>query len=238
MRKKCKVMRKKCKVFKKVLTFVLSYVIIENVKRQRVGGGNGVKKKPSLLIPSETKFLSNKDISDRLYVWILLNGEKDGGDTYIDKKPVNGYKKLGISYRTFYKKLKELVENNYLEDCGYAYRVVTDNFEFSRLIYKNIAETLYQTGIDNIIKVYIYLGTLYSAYGKKAYFTFNKLSEDIGYLSKRSVEVKKNMENIISKLEELGLVKCYKDTECGERYHVRYKIAYVKTDLMKGGKND
>lgn len=197
-----------------------------------------MKKKPSLLIPSETKFLSNKDISDRLYMWILLNGEKDGGDTYIDKKPVNGYKKLGISYRTFYKKLKKLVENNYLEDCGYAYRVVTDNFEFSRLIYKNVAETLYQTGIDNIIKVYIYLGTLYSAYGKKAYFTFNKLSEDIGYLSKRSVEVKKNMENIISKLEELGLVKCYKDTECGERYHVRYKIAYVKTDLMKGGKND
>ena len=86
-------MRKKCKVFKKVLTFVISYVIIENVKRQRVGGDNGVKKKPSLLIPSETKFLSNKDISDRLYVWILLNGEKYGGDPYIDKKPVNGYKK-------------------------------------------------------------------------------------------------------------------------------------------------
>ena len=46
-----------------------------------------------------------------------------------------------------------------------------------------------------------------------------------------------NMENIINKLEELGLVKCYKDTECGERYHVRYKVAYVKSDL-KGDKND
>lgn len=186
------------------------------------------KKEASMLIPSGKEFLSNKNISDRVYVWILLNGERNGLDTYIDKKPRNAYKQIGIQYRTFYKRLDNLVENGYLEDCEYSYRVITNNSEYGRLIYKNTIQQLYNTGLDNIIKVYVYLGSLYSAYKTDAYFTLQKLSNEVGYLSQKSSEVNKKIKEILNKLSELGLVRYCKDTSMSERYHVKYKILEVK----------
>lgn len=190
-------------------------------------------KKQSLLIPTDKEFLSNKDISDRLYVWILMNGNKDGYDIYIDKVPRNGYKKLNTSYPTFKKRMIALESGGYLKNCGYQYRVSTDNVVYKRLVYKSTIQKLFDTGIDHIIKVYVYLASLYTQYGTKSYFTLSNLLETIGYSYSRNVKMNNKMKEILSKLVELGLIEYYKDTECGERYNTRYKLVKVEKGVKK-----
>lgn len=62
-------------------------------------------------IPSDNKFLKNKDISDRVYVWLILNSVKVNKKLFINKSNTRGaYNKIGINKRTFYKALEKLVE--------------------------------------------------------------------------------------------------------------------------------
>ena len=148
-----------------------------------------MRKQSSLLIPNDKQFLTNKKISDRLYVWILLNGEYIEGDIYIDKKPRNAYNKLNMHYRSFYKRLEELIEEGYLIETNY-----------ERYIYEDTARRLLETNINNIIKIYIYLGSLYSTYGKKAWFTYSNILSEIGYSENRDTRNNKKIKMILEKL--------------------------------------
>lgn len=185
------------------------------------------KGRPSVLIPSDKEFLSNKKISDRLYVWILLTGEKIDTDIYIDKMPRNGYKSVGINYRTFYRRLNELLENGYLEDNEYKYKVSKVS-HFKRLIYEDIVKRLYETKIDNIIKVYVYLSTLYAQYGSKAWFTYNSILEAIGYNHERNVRNQNKVKEILNKLEEMGFLKYSRTYEKGQEYLIKFKILNIR----------
>lgn len=65
----------------------------------------------TVAIPSDNKFLSNKDISDRVYIWLILNSSKQNKKLYINKTIIRGaYNKIGINKRTFYKALEKLIE--------------------------------------------------------------------------------------------------------------------------------
>lgn len=143
------------------------------------------KGRTSLLIPSEENFISNKDISDLLYVWILLNGKREDNQISISQKPRGAYKELGMCYRTFYRKLDKLLENGYIEKDGeYKYIISNKEYKYKRYVYKDIIERLYETKIDNIIKVYIYLCSLYDMNkkkGKETFFRYNTIAKVIGY---------------------------------------------------------
>ena len=199
------------------------------MKNKEVGGDNGVKKgRPSLLIPSDNRFLSNKKISDRVYAWILLNGERVDSDIFIDKTPRNAYKDIGINYRTFYKRLEELVENGYLEDYEYQYKVSKDISEYNRYVYYDIVKRLYELKIDNIIKVYIYLGSMYAQYGNNAWFTYNSILAAIGYSHERNIRNQEKVKIIIEKLAELNLIKYCRTYEEGSKYQIKFKLLNVK----------
>ena len=187
----------------------------------------GNKTGSSILIPNDIEFLSNKDISDRVYTWALINGENIGGEIYIDKKPRAAYKELGINYRTFYKKIDKLKEHGYLVEEEFKYKIVKPSGKFFRYIYKDIAQKLLETKIDNIIKIYVYLGTLYGEYRAGAYFTYNKLIETIGYSNNKNTSNKNNILKILEKLKELGLIKYgradVKKTNIYNKFHI-YKV--------------
>lgn len=130
------------------------------------------QKRKTVMIPSEDMFIGKKYISDRLYAWIILNGlEEENNRFSFLKKPMGAYNELGINYRTLYKRIKDLYDMHYIEDSEYStIRYVTvndDTIKHKRYIYKDILQRLYDTGLDNIIKVYIYLGSLYDNNKKK-----------------------------------------------------------------------
>lgn len=200
-----------------------------------------MRKQSSLLIPNDKQFLTNKKISDRLYVWILLNGEYIEGDIYIDKKPRNAYKKLNIDYKSFYRRLEELIDEGYLIETNYKYKVSKDITEYERYIYEDTARRLLETNINNIIKIYIYLGSLYSTYGKKAWFTYSNILSEIGYSENRDTRNNKKIKMILEKLKELGLIeyRCI-NSEQGE-YVKKFQILKVNkkcTDMEGGDNND
>lgn len=191
------------------------------------------KGRNSLLIPSDERFLSNKDISDRLYIWILLNGEKIDTDIYINKTPRDGYKELEINYRTFYRKLYALVANGYLNEMEDKYEVTKNVSNFVRYIYKDIAEKLCNTKIDNIIKVYVYLGSLYSSYGNKAWFTYNTILNSIGYATNDTRNQSK-VKIILEKLEELNLIKYSRVYNQGDSYQIKFQLLDIVSEIKKG----
>ena len=95
------------------------------------------KERTSLLIPSEENFISNKEVSDILYVWILLNGDNIDGNITINQKPRGAYKELGINYRTFYRKIDKLLEYGYIEKDGeYKYKISSKKYKYKRYVYK------------------------------------------------------------------------------------------------------
>lgn len=187
------------------------------------------KSKFSLSVPSDTGFLSNKNISDRVYVWILLNGEYMGDTICIDRKPRGAYKEIGIDYKTFYKRLQDLVDNNYLEYTEFGYQTNPESSAYNRLVYKSTLETLYNAKIDNIIKVYVYLSSLYSSYNKGAYFTYDKLARELGYDTEGNnrYKIRKKIVVILDKLEELGLIK-YEKYSKSSIYNYKFRITGIK----------
>lgn len=63
-----------------------------------------------IMFPSSKEFIENKKISDRLYMWILLNGTYKDNGIYIKKNDSNGAKSLGVNRRTFKKRIATLIE--------------------------------------------------------------------------------------------------------------------------------
>ena len=182
----------------------------------------------SVLIPSEDYFLKDKKISDRIYAYILLKGERIENEIYIDKKIRNGYKELGINYRTFYKRLDYLASVGYLEDLGSKYKIKTDMIEKRRFVYRDIIQKLYLTNKDNIIKVYVYLSSLYSQYGKNAWFTYNSLLAAIGYSYERNTRNQSTIESILIELSKLNIIKYCRTYKPGDKYMIKFQLLYVK----------
>lgn len=183
--------------------------------------------KHSFRIPSDSNFLSNKDISDRVFVWILLRGVTDGDEVYIEKKPRGGSKELNINYRTFCRRFQKIIDSDYLEEYEDKYKVNFEVTKYKRWVYRDTLEVLLDTGIDDIIKVYIYLGTLYSTYGDNAYFSLSEIEKNIGCSSIGRTHTNNKIKNILKKLRELFLIR-YTENAKYCKYNKRYKIERMR----------
>lgn len=194
------------------------------------------KERTSLLIPSEENFISNKEVSDILYVWILLNGDNIDGNITINQKPRGAYKELGINYRTFYRKIDKLLEYGYIEKDGeYKYKISSKKYKYKRYVYKDIIKELYDTKINNIIKVYIYLSSLYDTNQKKGiptYFRYNTLAKVIGYYGgkNRDSRNEKKVGGIVKKLSDMKLISYTPQyTKVGEKYQTNFILDKIVT---------
>lgn len=167
------------------------------------------RRKSTLAIPNTEEFLKNKNISDRMYACILLKGNKEGIYTYIEKGSRYICNELQIDYyRTYKKRIAALVEGGYLENCGNRYRVsLRTSADYSKYIDREIVEKLYNTGLDNLIKVYVRLSWLYYLKKEEAWFTYNSLLDIIGYDHNKQTKNREKMRMMLEKLEELGLIQ-------------------------------
>ena len=117
-----------------------------------------------VMFPSSKEFIENKKISDRTYAWCLLNGSYNESGIYIDKNYNSGARDLGIDRRTFKKRLQILIENGYIEERENCYVIPRKELQYKRYIYRDIAEGLYNSGMENIIKLFIVLSTYHDRY--------------------------------------------------------------------------
>lgn len=179
-------------------------------------------------IPSGDNFLKDKNISDRMYLWILNTSVKIGGDLFIPKIIRNGYKELNMNYRTFKKRFNRFVEKEFLIEYEKAYLISNKSSAYHRIIPKNILQTLYDTGIENITKVYIYLSSLYTTYRANSYFTYESIAERIGAQteSRNKYRIYDKIEIMLQKLSELELIS-YIETSGESKYNMRYKVIKV-----------
>lgn len=200
--------------------------------------------KATVAIPSDSKFLSNKDISDRVYIWLILNSSKQNKKLYINKTTIRGaYNKIGINKRTFYKAVNNLVSGGYLKETEYQYEITSITLKISkykRYVSYDILEKLYSIGVDNIIKVYLFLSSLYSMYGKESYFTYSTILNGIGYSYKKQTYNHKKIQSMLDKLEEIGMIKYCRMYAPGDSYKIKYRILFIegvdlKNDNSKSG---
>ena len=186
----------------------------------------------TVAIPSDGKFLSNKDISDRVYVWLILNSIKLNKKLFVNKNKMRGaYNKIGINYRTFCKAINSLIEEGYLEETEYQYEITnitTKASKYKRYVSYNILEKLYNTELDNIIKVYLFLSSLYSMYGKESYFTYSTVLSSIGYSYKKQTYNHKKIQRMLDKLEEIGTLKYCRTYTPGDSYQIKYRILFIE----------
>lgn len=186
-------------------------------------------RRKTLAIPNTEEFLKNKDISDMLYAGILLRGKKEGSYTYISKKDKKICVELGIDYyRTYKKRIAALVDGGYLENYEDRYRVVfrTKN-NYSKFVYGEIIEKLYDTKIDNLIKVYVRLSWLYYLKKDEAWFTYNSLLEAIGYNHYKNTRNRNKMKAMIEKLEEIGLLKCERIVDKRNPKMIKFRVVKI-----------
>lgn len=201
-------------------------------------------KNATVVIPSDNVFLSNKDISDRVYVWMILNSIKLNKKLFTNKNKVRGaYNKIGMNYRTFCKAVDNLIAGGYLKDIEFQYEITNVTLKISkykRYVSYDILEKLYNTGIDNIIKVYLFLSSLYSMYGTESFFTYSTILNSIGYSYKKQTYNHKKIQGMLDKLEEMGMIKYCRTYTPGDSYKIKYKILFIegvdfKNDNIKPG---
>lgn len=118
-----------------------------------------------VVVPSERDFMKDRSISDLVYVGILVYGEKYYMETSMEtkirikvKKEIL-YKELrritNRQKRTIEKKAKTLVELGFAVDLGD--EIYADFYNHYVRLDVNVLNELLQTGMRNIIKVYIRL---------------------------------------------------------------------------------
>lgn len=203
-----------------------------------------MNKNATVAIPSDNVFLSNKDISDRVYVWFVLNCIKKNKRCYMGKSRIRGaYNKIGMNKRTFYKAVDNLIAGGYLKDIEFQYEITNITLKISkykRYVSYDILEKLYNTGIDNIIKVYLFLSSLYSMYGTESFFTYSTILNSIGYSYKKQTYNHKKIQSMLDKLEEMGMIKYCRTYTPGDSYKIKYRILFIegvdfKNDNIKSG---
>ena len=198
-----------------------------------------MSKNATVAIPSDNVFLSNKDISDRVYVWMILNSIKLNKKLFTNKNKVRGaYNKIGMNYRTFCKAVDNLIAGGYLKDIEFQYEITNVTLKISkykRYVSYDILEKLYNTGIDNIIKVYLFLSSLYSMYGKESFFTYSTILNSIGYSYKKQTYNHKKIQSMLDKLEEMGMIKYCRTYTLGDSYKIKYRILFIEGVDFKNG---
>ena len=185
-----------------------------------------MSERSSIIIPSDKDFMKNKEVSDRVYVWFLLNGEYRGDGTYMKKWGNKGATTTGLNSRTFNKKMNKLLELRYIEDCGEEYRIKFNNQAYKRYLYRDTAEKLLSKKKDYLIKIYMWLGSYYDSYGDRAYFTYSGLLKGIGLSYLHNSRNGEKAQRLIDNLVEMGLLECER-VESETRYD-RYRIKEVK----------
>lgn len=197
------------------------------------------KAKSTVMIPSEERFIKNKYVSDLIYMWVLLNGkEEDDGTFSIPKKSRKAYVELGINYRTFYREIQELVNCGFLEDNpkdSNRYILYRREYDFKRYISKRIMNMIYETKEKNLLKLYIYLASMYDYNQKRKQETFfrpNIILEALGYSggANRSSKMEKKVMGLVKKLADMKLITYHIKYEPTDH---RYKVLYILTDVVK-----
>ena len=187
------------------------------------------------MFPSDKDFIENKKISDRLYMWCLLNGTYKDNGIYIKKNDNRGAKSLNIDRRTFKKRIAALIEGGYLKNCedDNYYMIPKAEIQYKRYIYRDVAEKLYKAETDNLIKLFIVLSTYHDKYKGSVVITVKdmlngyELSEAVPY--NHDIVQNHKMENMLTKLVELGLLKYgrsprYNESNPGSKQYVVERI--------------
>lgn len=176
--------------------------------------------RPMVMFPSTKDFIEDKNLSDRIYMWILLNGKYEKDGIYISKKIKDAMNALNMNYHTLKKKLQNLIDKGYIKfsDNGEYYVIEKKELQYKRYIYRDIAEQLYNTKIDNIIKLYIVLSSYHDKYRgtQNEDFSYSLLLKRLGMSYKHNAFQIDKMEKMLDKLVELGLIEYGKSPRCND----------------------
>lgn len=196
--------------------------------------------KTSIRMPSGKEFIGNRNVSDRVYAWILLNCKQDEEGRYIESNPKKAYSKIGMNYRTFYSKFYKLETEGYLKEEEGRYRILEGHKKYTRYIYKDTLKKLLDTRIDNIIKIYIEIGSIYDTVKKSGgvpFFRYSDICKRLGYYEKRDSRNVAKIKEITNKLKELGLVYYREETKkVGDNYQINCIISGVNKKVGGGEK--
>lgn len=134
------------------------------------------------IIPTDKNFLSDKKISDRLYIWLLLHKEELSNKNEFEVRKL-ACKELSIDKRTYQTKLKYLVDRGYINKSEGILSVLKMKYSNYTKINRVTLDKLLSFGKENIIKLYALLKALYEAYPGFAWFTYASLYRNykIGY---------------------------------------------------------
>lgn len=185
-------------------------------------------KKLTLCVPSVEEFIKDKEIDDRIYVYMLLNSDKgnEKETRVINKSKLRGaYKKIGIHYRTMLRRLKFLIDGGYVIEFKEVYELNTKGYRYKKYIYREVLEKLYETKEKDIIKLYIYMSSLYTQYKSSAYFTYNSLVDILGYSSYKNNRKRKDIIRLLETLREIKLINYIPDRE--EQRFAKFRIIEV-----------
>lgn len=187
-----------------------------------------MNKRSTIIVPSDSKFMEDKEINDRVYIWFILYGTYRRDGIYMNRYRNKGAKEIGINERTFKKRLNKLIECKYIEEhSDKEYRIPFKNNQYIRYIYRDTAEILFNEETDNIIKTYIWLGSYYDNYKEKATFTHSGILKGIGLSYLHNTHNQEKMKDIIKKLSNIGILKYSKEYDERSGYY-RYRIKEVR----------
>ena len=189
---------------------------------------NEIEQESLLVFPSGEDFLANRELSDRLYAYALMYGGYLNTGLFSNSFTDRGlYKKLDISYRLMKKQLYNMVEYNYFKKNGSEYLLDINPSGYVRYVSREILEILYEQNMEELIKTYIYLSSLYSVYKNKAWFSYNTIATALGYKAQRCMSNKNKMKELVDRLVELGMVQ-YKNNSNSSNFKISFVLTYVR----------
>lgn len=198
--------------------------------------------KDKIMIPYEKDFIQDKEISDRVYSWILLTGRVESNSRVSISTNLRGaYIDLGINYRTFHRKINYLLRKGFIKkyiDYNGEERYITigSNLYYHKAyISKDVLEKLYNAKKNNIIKVYITLMVLKENEKNHPYFKLDTLAREINYNMSGvpSSSINHKMEDLIKILRDLGLIS-YEEQSIRLLGQKSKQTNYLLTEI-KGG---
>ena len=187
-----------------------------------------MSKKLTLGMPSGEDFIGDKDIDDRLYSYMLLHSSKglEKGTRLFQKAKLRGaYKETGTCYRTLLRKLGYLVDGGYVIEFKEVYELGVKGHKYKKYICKDTLSKLYLTGEKDIIKLYIYLSSLYTQYKTEAYFTYNSLVGVLGYSSYKNNRKRKDIIRLLETLRDIKLINYVLDTK--EQRFAKFRVIEI-----------
>lgn len=187
-------------------------------------------------IPSDAKFLKNKDISDILFAYLYLVSYPDeNGKMKLNRYKFNGAKFFDMDKRTYYKKLAALEDNKHIKIENQMIEVKCNRLKNYCWIPRSTLEVLVASKIPNIIKVYISLMIFYENH-TDSWFTCKSLLEQIGYSGMKQSSNNKKIKEMLKYLQDYDLID-FKVEHCKEYNCFRYKILKVNKGVKKREKN-